>query len=125
MQSLVYEAAWDKTISVQDRTLIEETFQKVNLKEEGVHFTPLRWDKNYKNELLIMVLVHNNTDQELAFDTTKISYIQKERVLAMHTFTLPNLLVKHKTSMPWTFIFPVGTYNRNGTFQEGNLILAE
>lgn len=121
MQTLQYESAWNKTISQQDRSLVEETFKKVALTADPIQFTPLRIDWNYKRELLVIVIVHNTTESDYTFNQEKLSLKLHDVTLAEHTFTTPNLLVKAKTSMPWTFIFPVGSYQENSNFKDGIL----
>ncbi|WP_339215791.1 SLAP domain-containing protein [Ornithinibacillus sp. FSL M8-0202] len=121
MQTLQYESAWNKTISQQDRTLVEETFKKAALTADPIQFTPLRIDWNYKRELLVIVIVHNTTESDYTFNQEKLSLKLQDRTLGEHTFTTPNLLVKAKTSMPWTFIFPVGSYQENSNIKDGRL----
>ncbi|MFS0672097.1 SLAP domain-containing protein [Ornithinibacillus sp. 179-J 7C1 HS] len=121
MQKLQYESAWDKTISPKDRTLVEETFKHSTLNGEPIQFTPLRFDWNYKNELLVLVIVHNTTNEDFTFNQTKLSLKDHEVTLAEHIFSTPNLNVEAKTSMPWTFIFPVGSYVKDQEVKKGIL----
>ncbi|WP_026905807.1 SLAP domain-containing protein [Paucisalibacillus globulus] len=121
MQKLIYEPAWEKQISDKDRYLVEEAFYEVILTEEPIQFTTLRMDRNYKNELLIMVIVHNTTTEKIFFNKKKLCYKHNNNVLAENIFTLPNLTIESKASMPWTFIFPVGSYAENANVQLGEL----
>lgn len=125
MQKLQYESAWDKTISPKDRTLVEEKFKQTTLNGEPIQFTPLRFDWNYKKELLVLVIVHNTTNEDFTFNQTKLLLKNKEETLAEHVFTTPSLLIKAKTSMPWTFIFPVGSYQEDVDVEKGKLEMKE
>ncbi|WP_042148852.1 SLAP domain-containing protein [Paucisalibacillus sp. EB02] len=125
MQKLVYEPSWGKQISDKDRNLVEKTFAKVSLTRDPVQFTTLRTDRNYKNELLIMVIVHNTTDEEIPFKQKKLCYKHNNKKIAEHIFHLPNLSVEPNTSMPWTFIFPVESYVYVVDIDKGKLELEE
>lgn len=108
MQQLKFEPSWDKALAAQDREQIELIFQKTkDLVIETVLFSPIREALNHKKEFLVTVLVHNFTDQELIFDQTRLVYMINEELVAEHFFTIPTLNLPPKTSMPWTFIFPV------------------
>ena len=108
MQKLKFESSWGKAIAVKDKELIAEIFQNSNT-EDGQSIRLLkRWQAmNYKGEVLITVLIHNFMDTELTFQNQKFTYIEKEAIIAEHIFTVPQLIIKRKTSMPWTFIFPI------------------
>ncbi|WP_096270224.1 SLAP domain-containing protein [Paucisalibacillus globulus] len=125
MQKLVYESSWKKQISDKDRNLVEKTFLEMTLTDEPIQFTTLRTDWNYKKELLIMVMVHNVTEEEISFNQKKLCYKHNNEVLAEHIFNLSNLSVEPNTSMPWTFIFPVGSYVDAAIFEHGELELKE
>ncbi|WP_010098658.1 SLAP domain-containing protein [Ornithinibacillus scapharcae] len=73
MQNLTYEAAWERAISDKDRSLVEKTFEEVTLTDKPIQFTTLRIDRNYKNELLILVLVHNITNEECTFHKKRLN----------------------------------------------------
>jgi len=106
MQKLTFERAWDKTIAKGDREHIKTVFSKqVNTLEEGVHLSFLKKAVNYKNELLITVLIHNRMEAELSIDQTVISYEEIGKEIAKAAFIVP-CTIQAKTSMPWTFIFP-------------------
>lgn len=108
MQTLQFESSWEKTISIRDRELITEIFQDSSMIDgQIIRLVPIWEALNYKGEILITVLIHNSTDIEQIFQKQKIAYIEKETIIAEHTFTVPKLIIKPKTSMPWTFIFPV------------------
>lgn len=107
MQTLQFEASWNKALSLSDREMIEELFQNTkNQETDIIRFTPIWEAVNYKDELLITVLVHNFTESNLEFHHTKLQYIQEEKLYAEHVFTVPQLTVPPNTSIPWTFIFP-------------------
>ncbi|MEH7385823.1 SLAP domain-containing protein [Bacillus sp. JJ1521] len=107
MQKLVFEEAWDRTISQKDREEIKHIFHKAVTKlETGITFTTIWVAVNHKNERLVTTIVHNNTAQNLLFENTTLEIWDGANHLAEHTFTLPALKVPPVTSMPWTFIFP-------------------
>lgn len=108
MQRLQYESSWEKALADKDREHIEQIFQETSRSNnEKLRFTPLWKAINYKGELLITCLVHNFCKNSLSFHNQKLCYSENNKIVAEHTFTLPNFSVKHETSMPWTFIFPV------------------
>ncbi|MFP3916685.1 SLAP domain-containing protein [Lysinibacillus telephonicus] len=124
MQQLQYEASWNKALSAHDRCLIEKIFNETKgQKTSGVLFIPIRKSINYKNELLVTVLVHNFTDTILTFHNTRLVYSTHEKVVAEKEFTLPALTILPNVSMPWTFIFSKNDYkqealnNENGQLQ--------
>ncbi|WP_010676822.1 SLAP domain-containing protein [Bacillus timonensis] len=111
MQKLVFEDAWNRTISQKDREEIELIFHHaVSNLHTGVTFSTVRIAINYKNELLVTAIVHNKTEQNLVFENTPLQVHDGDLMLADHTFTLPALQVPPETSMPWTFIFPAGSF---------------
>jgi SLAP domain-containing protein len=108
-QTLQFEAAWDKTIANQDREKIKQEFIRVkeNLsKEAKIQFTTLRHAVNHKGELLVIVLVHNTSNTDFTFYNQQIHYQTNGQTIARNIFTIPRLVIKKETSMPWTFIFP-------------------
>lgn len=127
MQQLAFEAAWDKTISKQDREEIELAFQKslTKLKDEAIPFTTIWIAQNYKEELLVTALVHNQTNEPLRFHQTSVELWDGDKRLANHIFTIPSLHIKANTSMPWTFIFPRESYELPETIKNGKLKLGK
>ncbi|MRH45061.1 SLAP domain-containing protein [Aquibacillus halophilus] len=124
MQKLQFEEKWDKAIAKKDRKRIEQIFSELDLtNNSGIQLTRLSQAQNYRGELLVMVLIHNTSDQILNFDGTKLHYIENNEILANHTFTLPSLVIEPKTSMPWTFIFPVETIQPHVSLENGYLEL--
>lgn len=121
MQNLKYEDAWARAISDKDRLLVERAFEEKNLTDEPIQFSTLRIDRNYKNELLILVLVHNITNEEITFNKKRINYMHGEKLIGDYEFTLPSLIVPPRTSMPWTFIFPVDSHSSHDTEVIGQL----
>lgn len=110
MQLLRFEASWEKTVSDQDRAMIQQAFFKTNAaNDKTIHFIPLRQALNYKGDLLATVLIHNFSHHPYAFHKEKIHYLENNQPMAEHTFTLPSLLIEPETSMPWTFIFPASS----------------
>ena len=105
MQKLQFEQAWHKTISQNDRQAIEQLFQQtVLLQEDHITCPIFRQAINYKNEMLVTVLIHNFSDRELIFENRTVHCKLDDRKLSKN-FTIKALRVPAKTSMPWTFIF--------------------
>ncbi|MBD7944275.1 SLAP domain-containing protein [Psychrobacillus sp. FSL K6-2684] len=122
MQKLQWEKSWDKAVATQDREQIELIFLKTkDLMIEDILFTPIREAINHKKEFLVTVLVHNFTDQELIFDQTRLVYAIGNEIMARHLFTIPMLIIPPKASMPWTFIFPEGSYIAASFLENGRL----
>jgi SLAP domain-containing protein len=110
LQTLTFEAAWDKTICVKDRQMITKQFDQINhLNGLGFVCTYLHHAYNHRKALLVTVLLHNYMDKPLSFVEKSILLISGEKVIANHTFSLP-FTIPSATSMPWTFIFPAGSY---------------
>jgi len=110
-QTLVLESAWEKQVSPQDRQLIERCFMETkDNTESSLSFTYLRHDYNHQQSLLVMVLMHNYKKVEVqCIDQLIDCYDLEGHKLATKSFSLP-YEIPAKTSMPWTFIFPKGTY---------------
>ncbi|MGE8207493.1 SLAP domain-containing protein [Heyndrickxia sp. NPDC080065] len=125
MQKLKFESSWDKTLSDKDRKRINQVFLGSNLsKEDSIQLTPLWQARNYKGELLVTVLVHNFGTQVLSFRDKNLCYVENNEVVAKHKFPLSNLIIEPKTSMPWTFIFPVESLcNEPG--DKGSVLLSQ
>lgn len=66
MQNLVFEEAWDKTISNQDRYEIERAFQQSMIPQNELLCTPLWRAINHKGDLLVTVLIHNGTKEDFS-----------------------------------------------------------
>ncbi|SOC15615.1 SLAP domain-containing protein [Ureibacillus xyleni] len=122
MQQLQFEASWDKALSPQDRQKIEQVFNETKHGSE-IHCTSLQVAMNHKEALLVTVIVHNFTNHLLTFHQTKVSYHIDEKCIADHAFTLPALAIPPKVSMPWTFIFPKGSYKPNFSYEKGQLVI--
>ncbi len=122
MQQLRFEASWDKALAAKDRQEIERIFSETkNPTEFTVQFTPLRVATNHANALLVTVLVHNFMDYPLSFDRTRLLYSLEGEAIADEVFTLPAFSVPPEISMPWTFIFPKGSYKSLNSFENGRL----
>ncbi|MEK5185218.1 SLAP domain-containing protein [Solibacillus sp. FSL W7-1324] len=104
MQKLQFEAAWDKTISTQDRLLIEQAFQKTKEQDQPISCDVIRKAINHKKQILITTLIHNRTEQQLTFNNRKISIITEKGQITRN-FTIDALSIPPYCSMPWTFIF--------------------
>ncbi|GAB3793312.1 SLAP domain-containing protein [Virgibacillus kimchii] len=125
MNELVFEKAWDKTISETDRMVIKKAFQEADLADTpSIQFSPLWQKTNYKGELLITVIIHNISQIAFSFASQTLYYKTGEKIAAEHTFHLP-FSVKAKTSMPWTFIFPEETVRTSHHLENGKLRLTK
>lgn len=123
MQKLEFETAWDKTIAPEDRSTIEKLFQKTKGKQtDEVTILPIRQAFNHRNDLLVIVLLHNFTDDILSFESINVVYMENDITIAQQEFSFPHVTLKPKTSMPWTFIFPETTRTQEATLENGRLI---
>lgn len=124
-QKLQFEPAWDRTISAKDRNEIKQTFDSfvAKLPDAGIHFSPLWQATNHQDNLLLTVLIHHCDAEPFAFRNPVMQYRLGTIILARHTcdfsYTIPG-----KTSMPWTFIFPKGTYSEQAMQARGVLEIA-
>ncbi|WP_026678824.1 SLAP domain-containing protein [Fictibacillus gelatini] len=123
MQQLLLEESWEKAISQKDRTEIERAFREIH-NGEGITFTPLWEAVNHKGEWLITVIINNFTRDPINFDGIHLSYVVNGKAAAGSTFYLPSLVVPGKTSMPWTFIFPVGSFEQDSVLEKGSLSIS-
>ncbi|CDO04683.1 hypothetical protein BN988_03248 [Oceanobacillus picturae] len=121
MQQLVWEQAWDKTISLGDRKQIEITFEQANEEATRIKYIPFWQARNYRGELLITVIVQNFSDKAMPFTQLPLRYMEEGELVASHTFSFPNLELAARSSMPWTFIFPEDTIEREPNLVEGKL----
>ncbi|KGR76231.1 SLAP domain-containing protein [Ureibacillus sinduriensis] len=124
MQQLQFEASWDKALAAEDRLEIKRIFDETKRHDQSdIVFTPIREANNHEEALLVTVLVHNFTNESLSFQNTRLLYSIQGEVIAEETFTLPALSIPHKTSMPWTFIFPKGSYQQQSDIVNGHIRL--
>ncbi|MFF5996081.1 SLAP domain-containing protein [Lysinibacillus sp. KU-BSD001] len=122
MQQLQLEASWDKALSTQDREHIKKLFNETKQQHYStIVFAPIREAINHRNELLVTVLVHNFTSFPFTFENTRLVYSNEQAVLAEQAFTLPALTIPANVSMPWTFIFPPGSYTQGASLWNGRL----
>ena len=122
MQKLHYESSWDKALPTKDRERIINVFKETSAEHHSaIKFTPLWEATNYRDELLITVLVHNFSNDIVTFNNTKLRYIVNSDVIAEHAFTIPALEIQPKTSMPWAFIFPALSLNNHVNLDNGHL----
>lgn len=104
MQKLQFEAAWDKTISDKDRSIIEKVFDDTKEQDQRISCSVIRTAINHKKQLLITALIHNRSGQQLSFHNREVSIITKEGEITQN-FTIDVLEIPPYCSMPWTFIF--------------------
>ena len=124
MQQLQFDSSWDKALAAEDRQNIERIFHETkHLNSAGILFSPIREAINHKGELLVTVLVHNFTDNPLSFTNLRLLYSVLGKTIADNTFTLPALEIPSQVSMPWTFIFPKGSYTTQTNFKNGRLAI--
>lgn len=105
MQQLYFHPAWEKTISDTDRELIEKLFEQTYMQADDLIMSPVvRAAVNYKNELLVTVLIHNFTHHSARFIRRSV-FVHCKHFDNEQQFTIPDLVIAPFTSMPWTFIF--------------------
>ncbi|WP_035321875.1 SLAP domain-containing protein [Peribacillus kribbensis] len=122
MQTLQFEASWDKALAPRDRENIERIFEETkDLDNFGILCSPIQEAINHKEALLVSVLVHNFTEHELTFQQARLVYSVQGETIADYMFTLPSLTIPQKVSMPWTFIFPKGEYAPHAAYEKGQL----
>lgn len=123
MQKLVFHPAWDKTIAAKDRKNIEQALSETNLsKDQEIQFTTLQQAINHKGELLVISLIHNIGDSDYRIHNETFHYINNDKIIAEQTFSIADLAVKGKTSMPWTFIFPPSSFHEDELGEIGELV---
>src|SRR5699024_10578212 len=106
MQQLFFEAAWDHTISDQDRYHITELFEaKDHEKGKGLESTYINHATNHRGDLLYTVLLHNYQDVAYAFVDENASLQDGADNIITEKFTIPEN-IPPRMSMQWTFIFP-------------------
>lgn len=105
MQQLYFHPTWDKTISAQDRALIEQLFTETYTDVDDFIMSPIfRVAINHKEELLVTALVHNFTHHSAKFQNRSV-FIHCDGFDEEQAFTIPDFVIPPFTSMPWTFIF--------------------
>lgn len=123
---LKFEDKWDKTISEQDRRLIQSIHDQIkDTTTEQLSFHTIRTTKNYKNDLLVTVLIGNTTAESFVFKNKKLAYTEEKEWVAWDVFSIPQLIVPGYTTTPWTFIFPATQLLKSPSFKEGQLILSQ
>ena len=122
LQKLIFEPSWEKALSKKDRLEIEDIFVRTKFNQsDGILLSPIREAMNHKGELLVMVLIHNFSNNEFTLNEKVLTYTQYGKVTAQHTFTHSSVKIEPHTSMPWTFIFPVESMSDNLTIDIGCL----
>ncbi|MGN7477320.1 SLAP domain-containing protein [Solibacillus silvestris] len=105
MQTLQFEASWEKAVSKHDRLFIEQLFHRSKSeKQRAISCCLIRKAINHRRQMLITALVHNHTSELLTFQNREVSCLTQHGEIAQK-FTIPALAVPPYTSMPWTFIF--------------------
>lgn len=126
MQELLFESSWDKNLAERDRTHIQAVYNQsvLRLPSTGIHFTELWKAKNHHNNLLLTTLIHNRNNHYFVWRQYILQYRLSNQILARHPFDISSLNIPAKTSMPWTFIFPSGTYTKRVWKEKGLLEVA-
>ena len=76
MQQLIFEAAWDKTIAPIDRDNITSLFQKTtNENKKNVEIIPISQAINHNEDLLVIVLIHNFSNEDFPLKNVHASYL--------------------------------------------------
>ncbi|WP_163970310.1 SLAP domain-containing protein [Oceanobacillus halotolerans] len=126
MQQLQFEAVWDRTISNKDRAYIERAFQETTLSATpSIQFSALWHAINHKGELLVTALVHNTGQTTFQFHQQQLRYYLDKNTVATHTFTITSMKIQGQTSMPWTFIFPIGSFDSNVNYMDDQFRMKE
>lgn len=121
MQQLYFHPAWEKTISEQDRQLIETLFDTTYTQVDDVMMSPvLRVAFNHQQQLLVTALVHNFTHHSTTFSERLVA-IRCDLYVEEQVMTIPQLTIAPFTSMPWTFMFPANELHNQ--LDIGKLIL--
>lgn len=107
MQKLLLDPSWDKALSAKDREEIHTLFE--NTIDSNEQFSLFWTAVNYKEELLITVLIHNFTDHTIDFANAELQYKEGGQLIAHHRFNLPNVKLNAAESTVWTFIFPLNS----------------
>lgn len=103
---LQFEAAWDRAIAPADRQFIENLFDAT---KDSQDYAIIRTAKNYKNQLLISVLINNRTTEAIHFKEQLVRFQNVSQAFTTDAISIPPY-----TSMPWTFIFDATKgYNLN------------
>jgi len=122
LQQLIFENAWERTISQLDRQKIENTFEQTKRNTNLLlDLIPLKTATNHRGELLVTVLIHNFDEKPFDMSTVTIHLLYNKEKVATHTFHEKRLVLDENTSMPWTFIFPA--YSLSGTLAIDNVSL--
>ncbi|UOQ48890.1 SLAP domain-containing protein [Gracilibacillus caseinilyticus] len=108
MQQLIFENAWDHTISDNDRKRIEQLFEETKTSaSDGVLFTTIQVASNHRNDLLVTSLIHNFGESSADLTNASVQLVDKNNEdIATLQLQDDRLHMPAATSMPWTFIFP-------------------
>lgn len=121
MQRLIFESAWDKTIDVKDRQDIITAFEQAKQSGDNQLFIPLCSAINHRRDLLVSVIIQNDTDKILSLQHKTLTYLEGAKPIAAQTFHDRRLTIPAKCSMPWTFIFPSSTLKKEPQLEDGHL----
>ncbi|MED4128070.1 SLAP domain-containing protein [Shouchella miscanthi] len=116
MQTFQLQSAWRKTIAEGDLNQLKALLA-VGKTER---FIPYRQAFNYRGDLLVTVIIQNQSSEEDVWESKLIACVEEGETIAERSFSIQT--VPPYTSMPWTFIFPkdslAQTPVKTGTLQE-------
>src|SRR5699024_5974773 len=105
MQQLFFEAAWDRTISDQDRRYITELFEaKDHEKGKGLESTYINHSINHRGDLLFTFMLHNYQDIAYSFVDKNASLQDPDGNIITEKYTIL-VNISQRTNMQWSFIF--------------------
>ena len=124
MQSFQLQEAWQRTISEEDKERLFLLFEESkDHSAEAITCVPYRLAVNHRQELLCTVLIHNRSEESLDIRNVDISVYKNNLEIAHHSFHDLPLQLPSKTSMPWTYIFPLDRYHSSLTNEDKKSII--
>ncbi|UOQ84532.1 SLAP domain-containing protein [Gracilibacillus salinarum] len=108
MQHLIFEEAWERTISDGDRQRIKDIFEKTKTaSNDGISFIIIQVASNHRNDLLVTSLVHNFSNEPADLTNASVQLVDEHNgEIGSMQVQDERLRIPADTSMPWTFIFP-------------------
>ncbi|GAA0289171.1 SLAP domain-containing protein [Gracilibacillus halotolerans] len=123
MQSFQLQEAWQRQISPDDKEQLIDLFNKTrNQMGETITCIPYRLAFNHRQDLLCTVLIHNTKDESIDLRNVMITIKKESKEVATNIFEDLPLQLPSKTSMPWTYIFPLNHYDTSLTIDDTNSI---
>ena len=123
MQSFQLQEAWQRQISPDDKEQLIDLFNKTrNQMGETITCIPYRLAFNHRQDLLCTVLIHNTKDESIDLRNVIVTIKKEHKEVATNTFHDLPLQLPGKTSMPWTYIFPLDRYHTSLTTEDTHSI---